>query len=167
MHRVSIGLHQIGSGAKRSGRMPSSLTQALSPIDNHSYFAFFLYVYMYLYIFAYILWHSFVFLWDSWICNKCVSVYFCFLYLFLGCFPSVWFVLFQLVHFHFIFCYILFHYYPLDACLVSKKKLEKKADLDGGKEGGTGRNTGRGNYNQNIVYERNLFTIKEKGKQHQ
>lgn len=49
--------------------------------------------------------------------------------------------------------------------MVSKKKLEKKADLDGGKEGGTGRNTGRGNYNQNIVYEKgSFFNKRKKGK---
>lgn len=60
-------------------------------------------------------------------------------------------------------CFILFIYFR---CLYSNERERKGMAMDG-ELWGSGRDWWRGNYNQNIVYEKNLFPIKEKRKQNQ
>lgn len=48
------------------------------------------------------------------------------------------------------FCFILFYYYLLDACLVSS---ERWLDSDR-REGGVNLSLGEGNYEQNILYRK-------------
>jgi hypothetical protein len=76
--------------------------------DIFLFYFYFFYFYFYSYSFfftlqvlcIYTLASIFVYLWNSWVCEQVsLCVFICFLCLFLGSFPSVYFVLFQIVCF--------------------------------------------------------------------
>lgn len=92
----------------------------------------------------------------------CLWIYICLFYLSLVSFPSVCFVRFQSICFYFILLYcILFYYHPLYAIYFLRRD-RKRVTLSRTGVGETKRSRGREDGNQNIMYEKQLFAIKEK-----
>ena len=53
--------------------------------------------------------------------------------------------------------YIVFYYYPLEACLLSNEREKGSRSRWEGRWGGTGRSRGRGNCSLNVLDEKRIY----------